>query len=47
MAGATDGKSNAPWWNYRFGLHDRDAATLEDVGVELGVTREAGQADSN
>ena len=24
----------------RFGLHDRDAATLEDVGVELGVTRE-------
>ena len=24
----------------RFGLHDREAATLEDVGTELGVTRE-------
>jgi len=24
----------------RFGLHDREAATLEDVGMELGVTRE-------
>ena len=24
----------------RFGLHDKDAATLEDVGAQLGVTRE-------
>ena len=24
----------------RFGLHDREASTLEDVGAELGVTRE-------
>ena len=24
----------------RFGLHDKEAATLEDVGTELGVTRE-------
>ena len=24
----------------RFGLHDREAATLEDVGAQLGVTRE-------
>lgn len=24
----------------RFGLHDKEAATLEDVGAELGVTRE-------
>ena len=24
----------------RFGLHDREASTLEDVGTELGVTRE-------
>ena len=24
----------------RFGLHDKEAATLEDVGMELGVTRE-------
>ena len=24
----------------RFGLHGRDVATLEEIGVELGVTRE-------